>query len=164
MAVAYRLDFDAPHGVMKRETMSIEEWEAKYAKCASLTFIDDDGNYHDVTEWVSELQIVHNELDADGSGRDVKTGAMKRTLIATKHTLNIKIMDRCPQSIAHYIFALVDSNSNRVSFQAVYQWPCGNRLATSRFYCSTVNFGAQRYDKSDNYCYYTGMNFNIIQM
>ena len=47
-------------------------------------------NNHDYAPLVEELNIVNNDLDADGSGRDVQTGLMYRTRVATKMKVTVK--------------------------------------------------------------------------
>ena len=164
MANAYVLRYEPGKAAVVRETMTSERWAQVRASSTALAIDDESGNIHDVSAWVSELNIVHNELDSEKSGRDKDKGTMKRKLIATKHTLNVKLSNHVPQAVAYYIFALVDSRKDKLSFWARYQFPCGNRLERQNFYCSSINFGAQRYDRHDNTIFYDGMSFNMIEM
>ena len=45
---------------------------------------------HDYAPLVEELNISRNDLDAEGSGRDVQTGLMHRTRVATKLKADVK--------------------------------------------------------------------------
>ena len=152
-------------GAITSETMTVEEWEALNTKQATLAFEDSSGNIHDYSEFVSEIQIVHNDVDGEDAGRDKKTGKMKRALIAAKHTLNVKLINGLPQNVVTKIYEYVHSSSNKQSFYAWYQSPCSaNKVVRRNFYCSTINYGAQRYNRNENKCFYDGMNFNIIEM
>ena len=48
-------------------------------------------NGHDYAAYVEELNISRNDLDAEGSGRDVQTGLMYRTRIGTKMKVEVKL-------------------------------------------------------------------------
>ena len=161
----YRLVY-SPGKNAVMEQMQASEWSTQYADYAVLAIRDATGDLYDISEWVAEMQIVHNELDKEGAGRDTKNGKMVRKYLATKHTLQVKILDKCPASVVKIIFDLVDTkpDDSKYSFAVRYQWPCGNELTEDMFYCSTVNFGAQRFSRQDKCCYYYGMNFNIIEM
>ena len=151
-------------GTISYDTKTLEQWETDSASMATLAFEDSDGNLRDFSEFVSELQIQHNDIDGEKAGRDKCTGKMVRVFKTNKHTLNIKMVNRLPQSVANKVFAQIYSTSDRQSFYAYYQGPCGDGLRRRNFYCSTINFGAQRYDRATGKCYYDGMNFNIIEM
>ena len=43
-------------------------------------------NGHDYTEDVASMEPTYNALDAEGSGRDVQTGQMFRTVVAKKES------------------------------------------------------------------------------
>ena len=136
-------------------------------KIAMLMIEDEDNNLHDFAEWVSELKITHEDIDSEKSGRDVDTGEMKRKRIAQKHTLEVKMVNRLPQTKAREVFKCIYgthiAERKRYFFNAWYQSPCADEPAEKTFYCSKINFGAQRYDRNTNQCYYDGMTFNLIQ-
>lgn len=147
------------------DTMTYSAWTTNYSKSAVFAILNDDDNkIYDITEWIGEFNFTHNEIDADGAGRDKKTGRMTRKFVATKHDIQVKLVDGVTQPIAHeFLMLLEDHNSH--SFTLYWQHPCrDNAIKSSEFYCSTVNFGAMRWRKSDNVCYFTGMNFKVIQM
>ena len=144
------------------DTLAYSTWLTQYANYAMFAALYKDNIVYDVTEWIAELNLTHEELDEEGAGRDKRTGKMKRVPIADKHDIQIKVMDNVPQSVAHRILMLMCDGD---TFTLYWQHPCrANGLKSAKFYCSTVNFGAQRYDKSDGKCYYTGMSFKVIEV
>ncbi len=151
-------------GAITSESMDVEDWDES-TKEATLIFEDSDGNFHDYSEFVSELQIAHNDVDGEDAGRDKHSGKMKRAYITCKHTLNVKLVNKLPQNVASKIFLLLRTTGSKPSFYVRYQSPCStNGIVRKNFYCSTINYGAQRYDKNEGKCFYDGMNFNLIEM
>ena len=151
--------------VLAYDTYTYSNWLTKFAREPVFAVVDTDGVLIDFTEWLSELNLTHNTIDGEGAGRDLKTGDMVRVHVATKHDFQLKIVDGVPKDIAHEIFMLVYSRSNRQSFPLYWQHPCStNGIRSGNFYCSTINYGAVRYSKSDKRCYYYGMNFKVIQI
>lgn len=169
MANAIRVLY-SPQPTCITETMTKSAWNSRYGNYAVLAIYDSDGNIHDFSEWVAEIKIYHESYDSDKSGRDQKTAKMKREWLADKHKLEVKMLDRIPQSVAHELFVLIDTYKKHTSFDIVYQSPCKDSILSANdswhkaFYCATVNFGAQRYDRNDNACYYYGMTFNLIEI
>ena len=49
-------------------------------------------NNHDYAALVEALNLSRNDLDAEGSGRDVQTGEMFRTRVATKLKATVKLL------------------------------------------------------------------------
>ena len=125
---------------------------------------DASGTFHNFSKWVMELNIQHEELDDDESGRDTKTGRMKRNYIATKHTLSVKMVNHLPQEIAHEIRDTTRSSTGRTTLQVKWYSPCANDIVELEMYCSSVNYGAQRYNKVRDEVYYDGVSFNLIQV
>lgn len=115
---------------------------------------------HDYTRYVESLNIVHNDIEAEGSGRDVNTGAMERTRVAQKHTLTVQLLP-VSQPVARAIFRDLEATG---WLGVTYQSPCRDRLDTKNFYCAGVNFGAQRYDRFRDRTYYDGMSFKLIEI
>lgn len=126
----------------------------------------------DITTFIADggLQIEHNDLDAkndntDG-GREITTGLMARTRIANKHTLTVKLR-RISAADAHRIFVLLipqpyDGNTNPF-LRGRYHSPCQNAGVSKIFYCSSINYGAQRYDRNTDDIFYDGMTFKLIE-
>ena len=151
-------------GAITSESMDVDDWNTSINE-AILAFEDSDGDIHDYSEFVSELQIVHNDVDGEDAGRDKHSGNMKRAYITNKHTLNVKLINKLPQSVATKIFGLIHTRSTKPSFYAYYQSPCtASGVIRKNFYCATINYGAQRYDRNEGKCFYDGMNFNLIEM
>ncbi|MBQ1792134.1 MAG: hypothetical protein II008_18305 [Oscillospiraceae bacterium] len=115
-------------------------------------------NGHDYAAYVQDLNISRNDLDADGSGRDVQTGLMYRTRIATKLKADVKLFD-IPESVHKALLADISP----VFYSATVLDPNTGAQVTKTFYTSTVPFGAQRYDKRSGAPRYSGMTFNMTE-
>ena len=112
----------------------------------------------DITNYVSELKPVKNDLDADGSGRDIQTGTMYRTKITDKMTWEVSLL-RIPESVATSLFGKL----NNTYYNATILDPGTNTQQTKTFYTSSVPFGVQKYIKSDNITVYDGVSFSMIE-
>lgn len=155
-------------GAITTESMTLEEWLAdestNNAPCLAIKD-EDDGNYYDFIEFVSEIEIVHNDIDGDEAGRSKKGNArMKRDFLENKHTINVKLINHLPPDCVKRIRQLIMTSNSKLSFWAYHQHPCSDALVQHEFYVSTINFGAQRYDRQRRACFYDGMNFNMIEM
>lgn len=115
-------------------------------------------NGHDYAPYIEELTPSRNDLDADGSGRDVQTGLMYRTRIGTKLKVEVKML-RLSEAIHKQLLADI----NPVFYQATVIDPTTGAAATKTFYTSTVPFGAQRYDRSTGAPCYDGMSFSMTE-
>lgn len=115
-------------------------------------------NGHDYAPYIEELTPSRNDLDADGSGRDVQTGLMYRTRIGTKQKWDVKLL-RLTEAIHKQLIADI----NPVFYQATVIDPTTGAAATKTFYTSTVPFGAQRYDKETGAPYYDGTTFSMTE-
>lgn len=115
-------------------------------------------NNHDYAAYIEELTPSRNDLDADGSGRDVQTGEMFRTRIATKQKWDVKML-RLGEDIHKQLLADIGG----VYYQATVLDPVTGAQATKTFYTSSVPFGAQRYDKESGKPYYDGVTFSMTE-
>ena len=115
-------------------------------------------NGHDYAAYVEELNISRNDLDAEGSGRDVQTGLMYRTRIGTKMKVEVKLF-----AIQETIHKQLLSDISGVFYTAKVVDPATGAQAEKSFYTSTVPFGAQRYNKETGKPYYSGMTFSMIE-
>ena len=115
-------------------------------------------NGHDYAAYVESLEMSRNDIDADGSGRDVQTGEMFRTRIASKLKAEVKLV-RLPEAIHRQLLADISG----VYYSAKVLDPATGAQSTRTFYTATVPFGAQRYDKESGAPYYSGMNFSMIE-
>ena len=115
---------------------------------------------HDYTAFLLEdgLSPVRNDLDADGSGRNLLDGLMYRARISQKDKWTVKFT-RLPESIMKSLAQDVDSEYIKVTMLD----PKTNRTLTKTYYTSTLTYGAQRYDRSTNQTYYDGCTFNITE-
>lgn len=115
-------------------------------------------NSHDYAKYVEELKISRNDIDADGSGRDVTTGLMYRTRIASKMKVEVKLL-----AIQESIHKQLLSDISAAFYSATVLDPTTGATASKTFYTSTVPFGAQRYNKETGKPYYSGMSFSMIE-
>ena len=115
-------------------------------------------NGHDYAEYIEELTPSLNDLDADGSGRDVQTGLMYRTKIGTKLKCEVKML-----SLSQALHMQLLSDLSPTYYQATVIDPRTGTQVTKYFYTSTIPMGAQRYDKDSGAPYYSGMSFNMTE-
>lgn len=115
-------------------------------------------NGHDYAQYIEELTPSKNDLDADGSGRDVQTGLMYRTRIAVKQKWDVKLL-RLSETIHKQLL----SDISGVYYNATVLDPTTGATASKTFYTATVPFGAQRYDKESGAPVYDGMSFSMTE-
>ena len=115
-------------------------------------------NNHDYAPYIEELNLSSNDLDADGSGRDVTTGEMHRTIVATKLKADVKLL-RIQQPTMTQLKADL---SGEFYTATVLNPATGNRV-TKTFYTSAVPYGAQRYNKHTGAPYYDGVTFSMTE-
>lgn len=115
-------------------------------------------NGHDYIEFVEELKPARNDLDADGSGRDIQTGEMFRTKITDKQTWEVKML-RLPENVN----AQLASDLKSQFYSAVILDPETSSQTTKTFYTSAVPFGVQRYNKKSNTTFYDGTTFKMTE-
>lgn len=115
---------------------------------------------NDYTAFLAEdgLSPVRNDLDADGSGRNLLDGLMYRARIAQKDKWTVKF-NKLPELIVKSIAA--DINPKYVEITMLD--PKTNRHLTKTYYTSTLTYGVQRYDRSQNLTYYEGTTFSITE-
>lgn len=115
-------------------------------------------NGHDYARFVEELSLSRNDLDAEGSGRDVASGLMYRTRVAVKLKADVKLL-RLPESVHRQLLEDISGQY----FDAALLDPRTGQRAEKTFYVATVPFGAQRYDKHTGAPYYDGMAFSMTE-
>ena len=115
-------------------------------------------NGHDYAQYVQELNISRNDLDAEGSGRDVQTGLMYRTRIGSKMKVDVKLLP-----IQQTVHKQLLGDISGVYYSATVVDPSTGAQAQKSFYTSTVPFGAQRYNKETGAPYYSGMTFSMTE-
>ena len=115
-------------------------------------------NGHDYAPLVEELNIVNNDLDADGSGRDVQTGKMYRTRVATKMKATVKLL-RLQQEQMKQLAGDIAG----VFYSATVVDPTTGEQVTKSFYTSERPFGAQRLNRETGAPYYDGVTFSMTE-
>ena len=115
-------------------------------------------NGHDYAPLVEELNITNNDLDAEGSGRDVQTGLMYRTRIATKMKAEVRLL-RLQQPQLQQLMADIAGTF----YSATVVNPATGAQVTKNFYTSERPFGAQRYSRETGAPYYDGVAFSMIE-
>ena len=115
-------------------------------------------NGHDYARYVESLELSRNDLDADGSGRDVQTGLMYRTRIATKLKAEVKLL-KLQQDAHRQLLA----DLSPAFYEATVIDPATGARTTRTFYTSSVPFGAQRYNRETGAPYYEGMTFSMTE-
>ena len=100
---------------------------------------------HDYTEFVAELKPVRNDLDAEGSGRNLLDGTMFRTRIAQKDKWSVSFL-----KLPELIMKSIAEDINPEFVQITMLDPKTNRLLEKTYYTSTLTYGSQRYDKCRN--------------
>lgn len=113
---------------------------------------------HDYTQWLSDegLKPSRNDLDADGSGRNLLDGLMYRSRIASKKKWTVTFL-RMDETIAAQL--LTDMYPEYVSITTLDAME--NRYIEREYYCATVNEGTQRYRGGRTV--YDGITFNITE-
>ena len=115
-------------------------------------------NGHDYAALVEELNLTNNDLDAEGSGRDVQTGLMHRTRIATKLKAEVKLL-RLQQAQLQQLMADIAGTF----YSATVVDPTTGTQVTKSFYTSERPFGVQRLNKKTGAPYYDGVTFSMIE-
>jgi hypothetical protein len=115
-------------------------------------------NGHDYAPLVEELNITNNDLDAEGSGRDVQTGLMHRTRIATKMKAEVRLL-RLQQPQLQQLMADIAGTF----YSATVVNPTTGAQVTKSFYTSERPFGVQRLNRETGAPYYDGVVFSMIE-
>ena len=115
-------------------------------------------NNHDYAPLVEELNLTNNDLDAEGSGRDVQTGLMYRTRIAAKLKAEVRML-RLQQPQLQQLMADIAGTF----YTATVVDPTTGAQVTKSFYTSERPFGAQRLNRETGEPYYDGVTFSMIE-
>ena len=115
-------------------------------------------NTHDWAPHIKEIKPVRNDLDEDGSGRNVLDGEMYRNRIATKLKWEVSMLRLTDTQIMQLEEDLY-REGNYVTI-TLLEARTNTRVARS-YYHSTINEGIQRYIGGRTV--YDGVAFNITQ-
>lgn len=113
-------------------------------------------NGHDYTEYIEELKPSLNDLDADGSGRNLLTGLMYRKRIATKNKWSVSFL-RLGESLMQQLLSDMDSQFVKVTMLDAK----ANRPIQRTYYTSTINQGVQRYIGGETV--YDGVAYDLTE-
>ena len=115
-------------------------------------------NGHDYTEYIDAegLKPSRNDLDKDGSGRNILDGLMYRTRIATKLKYSVSFL-RLPADVLMQLENDMDAPFINVTLLEAKS----NRHVTRVYYTSTINEGVQR--AIDGETFYDGVAFDITE-
>lgn len=97
-------------------------------------------NGHDYTEYVQDIKPSRNDLDADGSGRNLLNGLMYRKRIAIKAKLSVSFLRLDETQMAQLENDLYPEYVDVTTLD-----PRTNEQVTRTYYTSTINNGIQRY-------------------
>lgn len=117
-------------------------------------------NNVDFTQYLTEdgLKPSDNDLDADGSGRNLLNGVMHRRRIATKEKWTVSFL-RLNSSTMSSLLNAMYATKNYVKI--VILDAKTNKHITRTFYCSLINKGIQHYIDGDTV--YDGVTFDITE-
>lgn len=115
-------------------------------------------NGHDYTDLIAEdgLKPSRNDLDKDGSGRNLLNGLMYRSRIATKLKYSVSFN----RMTAEQLQQLENDMSGEYISVTLLEGK-SNRHVTRTYYTSTINEGVQRAIKGVTY--YDGVAFDITE-
>lgn len=113
---------------------------------------------HNYTAFVETLSPVRNDLDADGSGRNLLDGLMYRSRVAQKDKWSVKFLP-LPETIMRSLAQ--DLNPEYVVVTLLD--PKTNTILMKTYYTSTLTYGDQYYNKSEGVTYYKGCTFDLTE-
>ena len=115
-------------------------------------------NGHDYAKLITELKPSRNDVDSDGSGRNLLDGLMYRSRLATKRKWSVTF-DRLDAKTMMQLENDMYGGKDYISITLLDARV--NRGVTSSYYSSTINEGVQRSIKGKTY--YDGVTFDIIE-
>ena len=115
-------------------------------------------NGHDYAKLITELKPSRNDVDSDGSGRNLLDGLMYRSRLATKRKWSVTF-DRLDAKTMMQLENDMYGGKDYISITLLDARV--NRGVTSSYYFSTINEGVQRSLKGKTY--YDGVTFDIIE-
>ena len=115
-------------------------------------------NGHDYTKYIAAegLKPSRNDLDKDGSGRNILNGLMYRTRIATKLKYSVSFL-RLTADTLRQLEADMDAPFVNITLLEAKS----DRHVTRTYYTSTINEGVQRSINGETF--YDGVTFDITE-
>lgn len=113
-------------------------------------------NGHDYAEYIQELKPSRNDLDADGSGRNILDGLMHRKRISSKLKYSVSFI-----RLNETMTVQLSSDMWPQYIQVTMLDPKTNQLVEKTYYTSTINYGVQRYIGGETV--YDGISFDITE-
>lgn len=115
---------------------------------------------HDYSKYLADdgLTPEDNDLDADGSGRNILDGKMHRNRIATKEKWAVKFI-RLPANVMSQLLKDIPKEGNYIKCKMLDAKE--NRRMTKEYYCSAVKKGVQHWRGGQTV--YDGCTFNITE-
>ena len=118
-------------------------------------------NGHNYAKHVQELKPSINDLDADGSGRNILDGKMHRSIIDTKDKWTVTFLRLDEPLMAQLMSDLKARQKAYPTVNITMLDAIQNAQVTRTYYYSTVNQGVQRYISGKTV--YDGVTFNITE-
>lgn len=118
------------------------------------------GTAHDYTRYIDRegLTPERNDIDADGAGRNLLDGDMYRSRITKKQKMTVKLL-RTDETVILQLATDLDREFVTIR----YLNPETNTVVDKVFYCSSIVYGAQMYDRSLQKTVYEGCTFSLIE-
>lgn len=113
-------------------------------------------NGHDYAEYIAELKPSSNDLDADGSGRNLLDGKMYRKRIATKDKRSVTFI-RLGEALMAQLLHDMGGQYIDITMLDAKQ----NRHIQRTYYTSTINQGIQHF--VDGETVYDGVAFDVTE-
>lgn len=112
----------------------------------------------DYTEYIAAegLKPSRNDLDKDGSGRNILNGLMYRTRIATKMKYSVTF-----NRLTADVLQQLENDMSPTYISVTLLEAKSDRHVTRVYYTSTINEGVQR--AIDGVTYYDGVSFDITE-
>lgn len=113
---------------------------------------------HDYTEYIARdgLKPSRNDLDKNGSGRNLINGLMYRTRIATKMKYSVQFNRMDAATLKQ-----LENDMSGTYVKVTLLEGKTNRHVTRNYYTSTINEGVQRFVEGETY--YDGVAFDITE-
>lgn len=112
----------------------------------------------DYADYIKQISPSLNDLDADGSGRNLLDGEMHRSRIATKDAWAVDIDRMDAKTMSNFLTDMY-SEGNYVHITILD--PKKNKHVKKEYFFSTINIGVQR--KIGTEVYYDGGSLTITE-